>query len=136
MKPVVMTQNTNDVHEFIERITHERKRSEAYQILALFEDVTSLSATMWGPSIIGFGSYHYVYESGREGDSPRVAFSPRLSKMTFYLGYDSDQRQAFLDRLGKYTQSKACIYVNKLADINLDVLRELIAFSFNNSSES
>lgn len=81
---------------------------------------------MWGPSIIGFGTYHYVYASGREGDSPLVAFSPREANIVLYLDYEGDDRDQFLERLGKHKASKGCIYVNKLADIDIDVLKELI----------
>ena len=81
---------------------------------------------MWGPSIIGFGSYHYKYESGHEGDAPLVGFSPRKAKISFYLDCE---REEILKKLGKHTKGKACIYVNKLADIHIDVLKELISYT-------
>lgn len=130
MSAPVMRSNTDSVKAFIDAIDHDRKRAEAYQLLQIFEEVTQLPATMWGPSIIGFGSYHYKYDSGHEGDSPLVAFSPRKAKISLYLGYESEERQAFVDKIGKVSKSKACIYVNKLADIDLGVLRELIKFTF------
>ncbi len=114
------------VKEFIETVEHPRKKSEAFQLLEIFESVTSLPAKMWGPSIIGFETYHYVYASGREGDSPLVAFSPRKANIVFYLDYKGDDRDQFLERLGKHKASKGCIYVNKLADIDIYVLKELI----------
>lgn len=126
MKKKVMSENDSSVKAFIDAIEHPRKKSEAYQVLALFEDVTSLPAKMWGPSIIGFGTYHYVYEYGREGDSPLVAFSPRKANIVLYLDYEGNDRDQFLERLGKHKASKGCIYVNKLADIDLEVLKELI----------
>ena len=81
---------------------------------------------MWGPSIIGFGSYHYKYASGHEGDAPLVGFSPRKAKISLYLAYESEEREKLLESFGKYTKSKACIYVNKLADIDTNVLKDLI----------
>jgi hypothetical protein len=82
---------------------------------------------MWGPSIIGFGSIHYVYESGREDDMPAAAFSPRKANLTFYVGDDFEGAEALYARLGKHKKSVACLYVNKLDDVALDVLREIIA---------
>ena len=81
---------------------------------------------MWGSSIIGFGSYHYKYESGHEGDAPLVGFSPRKAKFSFYLDCE---REEIIEHLGKHTKGKACIYVNKLADIHIDVLKELITYT-------
>lgn len=126
MSQNVMRETDASVKEFIETVKHPRKKSEAFQLLEIFESVTSLPAKMWGPSIIGFGTYHYVYASGREGDSPLVAFSPRKANIVFYLDYEGDDRDQFLESLGKHKASKGCIYVNKLADIDIDVLKELI----------
>ena len=84
---------------------------------------------MWGPSIIGFGSYHYKYASGREGDAPLVGFSPRKAKISLYLAYESEEREKLLESFGKHTKSKACIYVNKLADIDTNVLKDLIIYT-------
>ncbi len=82
---------------------------------------------MWGPSIIGFGFIHYVYETGREGDMPAAAFSPRKANMTFYVGDDFPGADALYARRGKHKKSLVCLYINKLADVDLDVLREIIA---------
>ena len=95
-------------------------------LLDLFNQVTGDEAVMWGPSIVGYGELHYVYESGREGDMPRVGFSPRAGSHTFYLVLDTPEAQELVGRLGKHRTSVACLYVNKLADIDLSVLRELI----------
>lgn len=121
-----MKENDNSVVEFIESVESDKKKADAYQLLEIFEEVTGYQAKMWGPSIIGFGSYHYQYTSGREGDAPLVAFSPRKAKISLYLVYEGEERDTLLEGFGKHTKSKACIYVNKLADINIDVLKNLI----------
>ncbi|PGZ57854.1 hypothetical protein COE58_24195 [Bacillus cereus] len=121
-----MKETENSVIEFIESMENEKKKADAYQLLEIFEEVTGYDAKMWGPSIIGFGSYHYKYASGREGDAPLVGFSPRKSKISLYLIYESEEREKILENFGKHTKSKACIYVNKLADIDINVLKDLI----------
>lgn len=121
-----MKENDNSVTEFIENVENEKKKADAYQLLEIFEEVTGYKAKMWGPSIIGFGSYHYKYASGHEGDAPLAGFSPRKAKHTLYLAYESEEREQMLENFGKYTKSKACIYVNKLADIDINVLKKLI----------
>lgn len=90
---------------------------------------------MWGPSIIGFGNYHYKYASGHEGDAPVLGFSPRKSALTFYVYSDTERSKFVLTKLGKFKMSKACIYVKKLSDINTDVLRELYFESIKYISE-
>lgn len=84
---------------------------------------------MWGSSIIGFGKYHYKYASGQEGDAPLVGFSPRKGKFSLYLAYESEEREKLLENFGKHTKSKACIYINKLDDINIDALKDLIRYT-------
>ncbi|WP_404455172.1 DUF1801 domain-containing protein [Oceanobacillus kapialis] len=121
-----MKENDNSVIEFIESVDHEKKKADAYQLLEIFEEVTGYDAKMWGPSIIGFGSYHYKYASGREGDAPLVGFSPRKARISLYLSYESEERENLLQSFGKHKKSKACIYVNKLADIDTNVLKDLI----------
>ncbi|GAF64285.1 hypothetical protein BTS2_1177 [Bacillus sp. TS-2] len=116
----------NSVIEFIETVENEKKRSDAYRLLEIFEEVTGYRAKMWGPSIIGFGSYHYKYASGHEGDAPLVGFSPRKAKISLYLAYESEEREKLLEGFGKHTKGKACIYINKLADIDTEILKALI----------
>ncbi len=115
------------VDDFIAAIENPRRRADARVSLALYKEVTGLQPVMWGPSIIGFGSIHYVYETGREGDMPAAAFSPRKANMTFYVGDDFPGADALYARLGKHKKSLVCLYINKLADVDLDVLREIIA---------
>ena len=121
-----MKENDNSVIEFIESVENEKKKADAYKLLEIFEEVTGYKAKMWGTSIIGFGKYHYKYASGHEGDAPLVGFSPRKAKISLYLSYESEEREKLLQKFGKYTKSKACIYINKLADIDINVLKDLI----------
>jgi hypothetical protein len=114
------------VSEFLAAVEPERKREEARQLDALFRKVTGWSPVMWGPSMIGYGSYHYVYESGREGDMLATGFSPRKAKHSIYILPGYADYSAILQRLGKHGKGKSCLYINKLADIDLDVLAELI----------
>ena len=95
-------------------------------MLALYERVSGEDGVVWYPNIIGFGQYHYVYDSGHEGDATLLAFSPRKAKISLYLDQDFPEREELLDKLGKIKKNKGCIYVNKLADIDLSVLEELL----------
>jgi len=119
-------QNDNSVIEFIEEVESAKKREDAYKLLDLFTQTTGYEAKMWGPSIIGFGSYHYKYDSGHEGDAPIVGFSPRKAKHSLYLSGEAQKRAELLEKMGKHKTGAACVYVNKLADIDVDVLKELI----------
>ncbi|MGG4143806.1 DUF1801 domain-containing protein [Paenibacillus algorifonticola] len=116
----------NSVIAFIEEVENINKREDAYKLLDLFTETTGLPAKMWGPSIIGFGSYHYKYESGHAGDAPLVGFSPRKAKISLYFATGDAQREVLLQQLGKHTAGKACVYINKVADIDTDVLKALI----------
>ncbi|TQR21619.1 DUF1801 domain-containing protein [Psychrobacillus vulpis] len=124
------TKETNhDVVEFIERVDSPKKKEDAYKLLEIFEQTSGFEAKMWGPSIIGFGSYHYKYATGHEGDAPLVGFSPRKAKISLYFATGDTVREAILDRFGKHTSGKACVYINKVDDIDVDVLKELITQS-------
>ncbi|MEH7440517.1 DUF1801 domain-containing protein [Neobacillus drentensis] len=116
----------NNVIEFIEQVDHPKKREDAYQLLDIFTETTGYQAKMWGPSIIGFGSYHYKYATGHEGDAPLVGFSPRKAKISLYFAPGETKREQLLKELGKHTTGKACVYINKMADIDVEVLKELI----------
>ena len=115
------------VIEFIENVENLKKREDAYKLLDIFTETTGLPAKMWGPSIIGFGSYHYKYASGHEGDAPLVGFSPRKAKISLYLTTSEGVREKLLNELGKHTTGKMCVYVNKVADIDVEVLKEFIS---------
>jgi hypothetical protein len=120
------------VEEFIEAVEPKAKREDARVLDALFRKVTGEEPRMWGPSMIGYGSYHYKYDTGREGDSMRAGFSPRKAKhslhlMGRYVDEDTGRKvDALLGKLGKHSTGASCVYVNKLADIDLDVLEEIV----------
>jgi hypothetical protein len=118
-----------DVIEFIESVENTKKRQDAYKLLELFEETSGFPAKMWGPSIIGFGSYHYVYATGHSGDAPLVGFSPRKAKISLYFATGDPDRGPLLQRLGKHTSGKACVYINKTEDVDLEVMKELITQS-------
>ncbi|MFO1442405.1 DUF1801 domain-containing protein [Bacillus sp. Bva_UNVM-123] len=124
-------ENDHNVIEFIEKVENIKKRKDAYDLLDIFSEVTGFEAKMWGPSIIGFGSYHYVYASGHEGEAPLVGFSPRKAKISLYFTMGEKERETLLESLGKHTTGKACVYINKLADIDVDILKKLIVHSVN-----
>lgn len=119
-------QSDDSVLAFIELVDSVKKREDAFRLLDIFTETTGYPATMWGPSIIGFGSYHYKYASGHEGDAPLVGFSPRKAKISLYFAPGDPEREALLEKFGKHTAAKACVYINKLEDVNEDVLRALI----------
>lgn len=121
------TQETDEsVISFIESIDSDKKKSDAYKLLDIFTETSGYSAKMWGESIIGFGSYHYKYPTGHEGDAALVGFSPRKAKISLYFATGDEQRKALLSELGKHTSGAACVYINKLDDIDSDVLKKLI----------
>ncbi|MEH7225332.1 DUF1801 domain-containing protein [Bacillus sp. JJ1566] len=122
-------ENDASVIEFIEKVDNLKKREDAYKLLDIFAETSGYPAKMWGPSIIGFGSYHYKYATGHEGDAPLVGFSPRKAKISLYFAPGDEKRQELLERFGKHTSGKACVYINKIADIDVEVLKELIAQS-------
>jgi hypothetical protein len=124
------TAETNaNVSDFINQITDETKRKDTVLLVDIFQNQTNIEPKMWGPSIIGFGSYHYKYTSGHEGDAPLIAFSPRATAISLYLHLPLEQKEDLIQKLGKTKSGKGCIYVKKLSDINLKVLNELIAVS-------
>lgn len=118
--------NDASVDAFIESIPDEGKRRDSRAILDLMREVTGSEPKMWGESIIGFGDHHYTYASGREGDWFTVGFSPRKQNLTLYLTQGFEQHTELLSKLGKHKLGKACLYINKLADIDLPTLRRLI----------
>jgi len=111
--------------DFIEAVEKPVRRADAKLLRSIMERITGEPATMWGPTIIGFGSYHYRYASGHEGDACRVGFSPRSANLVLYVG-GFPEYDGLLARLGKHKRSTACLYLNKLADVNLTVLEEIV----------
>jgi hypothetical protein len=130
MAELKTTQNDKSVTAFLNGIADEKKRQDSFTILELMQQVTGLEPKMWGDSIVGFGTYHYKYASGRQGDSPLTGFSPRKQNLTLYIMPGFDQYEALLQDLGKYKTGKACLYINKITDIDLQVLKELVEQSF------
>jgi hypothetical protein len=114
------------VDDFIDAVPKETMRDDARALVKLMGRLTKEEARMWGPSIIGFGTYHYKYESGREGDMPRAAFSPRKPNLVIYLLGVFDTQPQLMAKLGTYKSSKGCLYVKRLSDIDMDVLEELV----------
>ena len=126
------TRVTNaSVDKFLQGVTDQKKREDCYQILKIMKKATKAEPKMWGTAIIGFGDYHYKYESGRENDWFITGFSPRKQNLTFYMmgGFDSE----VLKKLGKYKTGKGCLYINKLEDVDVKVLNELITQSVKQS---
>lgn len=115
-----------DPADFIAAVEHPTRRADALVLDGLFRRVTGFQPRMWGPTIIGYGQYHYIYDSGREGDFLATGFSPRKANLSIYIMPGCADFGSILDRLGKHRIGKSCLYVNKLADIDLTVLEELV----------
>lgn len=123
------TATQHSVFDFLQAVPDEKKREDGFRLLELMQTQTGLEPKMWGPSIVGFGSYHYRYASGHEGDAPLVGFSPRASAISLYLAPHFEGKEALLQQLGKHKAAVACIYIKKLDDINAAVLAEMIQHS-------
>lgn len=115
-----------DVAAYLDAVEPEGRREDARTLDALFRRVTGWSPRMWGPSIIGYGSYHYIYDSGREGDFLATGFAPRKANLSIYIMPGYTDYSPILDRLGKHKTGKSCLYISRLSDVDLDVLAELI----------
>lgn len=124
---------TADVLEFLAQIDNDLQRQDSEVLIEIMSKASGKPPVMWGPAIIGFGSYHYKYESGREGDMPRIAFSPRKGKLTLYIISDASKYADLLSRLGKHKTSKACLYITKLADVDLKVFGQLVKKAYEDS---
>ncbi|MYF70911.1 MAG: DUF1801 domain-containing protein [Proteobacteria bacterium] len=123
-------QNSADVNAFLDAVENPRRRSDAKQLLALMRKVTGAPPKMWGPGIVGFGKYHYRYASGREGESLRVGFSPRKQNLVIYIMPGFSDYGEILEQLGKFRTGRSCLYVNKLDDVDLVLLEQLVRESF------
>lgn len=124
------------VDKFLKGITDEKKRADCYQILGMMRKATKAEPKMWGTSIVGFGKCHYVYESGREGDWFITGFSPRKQSLTLYLMDGVGQFADLMKQLGKHSTGKGCLYINKLEDVDIQVLRKLISRSVKMTSQN
>ena len=126
MSELKTQKHDGSVAAFLNSVENDRKRSDSFTLLELMQEVTGAEAAMWGSSIVGFGSYHYTYASGREGDWFVAGFAPRKQNLTLYIMAGFDGYETLLARLGKHKTGKSCLYINKLADVDMAVLRELV----------
>ena len=121
--------NDRSVIEFLNGVADEKRRQDCFTVMELMREVVGAEPKMWGESIVGFGSYHYTYASGREGDWMLTGFSPRKQYLTLYIMSGFDQYEDLRQRLGKIKTGKGCLYINKLEDINMEALKELVSLS-------
>lgn len=119
-------QTDASVKKFLDSVADETRREDAWQVLEIMTQASGEPAAMWGSSIVGFGSYHYKYESGREGDFMRVGFSPRKQNLVLYIMPGFSSYDALLEKLGKHKIGKSCLYINSLADVHLPTLKKLV----------
>ena len=129
MSELKTKQNDASVEAFLGAVDNDRRREDSFTVLELMKRITGLEPRMWGSAIVGFGTYRYRYASGRSGEWPRIGFSPRKQSLTVYVMPGFSSYDELLSRLGKHRTGKSCLYVNKLADVDLDVLEELIRSS-------
>jgi hypothetical protein len=130
------TYTGQDVIDFVNSyVDKEQKKADSFRLIRLMQEWSEAEPKMWGPSIIGFGNYHYKYASGHEGNAPVLGFSPRKAALTLYVYSETEKSKKLIADLGKFKISKACIYVIKLSDINTDVLKELCIESIKYISE-
>ncbi|GAB4148302.1 MAG: hypothetical protein Fur0021_07970 [Candidatus Promineifilaceae bacterium] len=118
--------NDQNVTAFLDSVADERKRQDCYTLLALMQEATQAEPKMWGDSIVGFGSYNYKYPTGSTGQWFLAGFAPRKQNLTLYIMSGFDEYDALMAKLGKHTTGKACLYIKRLSDVNLDALRELV----------
>ncbi|UPQ78005.1 DUF1801 domain-containing protein [Flavobacterium azooxidireducens] len=113
---------TDFIHSFVD---NDQKKEDSFRLIELMQEWSGFEAKMWGPSIIGFGSYHYKYASGHEGDAPLIAFSPRKAAFSLYVYSAREDNKHLLDNFGKFKITKGCIYIKKLSDIDISVLEKM-----------
>ena len=117
------TETNRSVTAFVNKVENEERRSDSFRLIEIFKSITGCEPKMWGPTMIGFGRFHYKYKSGHEGDAPLAAFSPRKDSLVLYFDTEYESREALLSRLGKHKSSKSCVYVKKLSDIDIKVMK-------------
>jgi len=121
------TKPTNQsVKEFLNKIPEAERRADCFAVAKIMEEITGEKPKMWGPSIVGFGSYHYKYASGREGDWPMMGFSPRKKDLTLYIMMGFEKHADLMEKLGKHTNSKSCLYIKRLSDVHIPTLKKLM----------
>ena len=124
------TLNEASVEDFLNTVKDEQKRKDSFEIKSMMEEISGEPAKMWGGSIVGFGTYHYKYDSGREGDFMKTGFSPRATSLTLYIMTGFERHDEIVEQLGMFKTGKSCLYVKKLDDIDRNVLKELITASY------
>lgn len=129
-------QNDQSVEKFLKGIADDKKRRDCFTLLDLMKQITKTEPKMWGSSIVGFGSYHYKYESGREGEWLVTGFSPRKQNLTLYIMTGFEQHYELLKKLGKHSTGKSCLYIKRIEDIDLPTLKKLIQQSVKEKSKS
>jgi len=129
MSSLKIQANDGDVLAYLNTIEHERKREDAFTVLRMMEEITGEKAAMWGDSIVGFGMYQYTYESGRTGEWFLTGFAPRKQNLTLYIISGFNEFDALREQLGKHKVGSSCLYINKLADVDMDTLRDLVTQS-------
>jgi hypothetical protein len=129
------TANDQSVEAFLNAVPDERKRNDSFTVLEMLKEASGMEPKMWGSSIVGVGSYHYKYESGREGDTMIAGFSPRKQNLTFYNVGGFEQYDDLLKQLGKHTLGKGCLYIKRLDDVDLSTLRKLIEASVQQANQ-
>jgi len=135
MTEIKTKKNDKSVDEFLKKVEDPKKREDAITLVKLLEDVTQAKPAMWGDSIIGFGDYHYKYKSGREGNWFLAAMSPRKQAHSVYLTYGFAENKELMNKLGKCKTGKGCLYIKKVEDVDLNVLKELIKWSIKKLKE-
>ena len=114
------------VEDFLNAVEHPTRKKDGFELLRIMKEITKKKAIMWGPSVVGFGTYHYKYKTGREGDMPLVGFSPRKQSLSVYIMPGFEEYKDLLGKLGKHKTGKACLYINKLADVDISILKKII----------
>lgn len=125
-----------DVTEFLATLDDEQQRYDSEVLVDMMAQVSGERPVMWGTSIIGFGTFHYTSKSGREGDWMRIGFSPRKGKLSLYITYDASQYDKELEAMGKHKIGKGCVYINRLADVDLGALRQVIELAYHRGPDS
>ena len=124
------TKPTNQsVKEFLNEISEPERRADCFAVAKIMEEISGEKPKMWGPSIVGFGSYHYKYASGHEGDWPMMGFSPRKKDLTLYIMMGFEKHRELMEKLGKHSHAKSCLYIKRLSDIHIPTLKKLIKTS-------
>jgi len=126
------TETESSVIDFINTVEDLTKRNDSFELVKLMQEQTGYEPKMWGPAIVGFGSYHYKYASGHEGDAPLVGFSPRKDAVSLYLYSSFESKEELLSKFGKHKAGKGCIYIKKIVDIDIEILKKMISHSVEN----